>query len=72
MGEPERIWAEQTGFFKSGGSYYNGGRWSDNNKRGLAEYVRADVARAELEAAVLAEREACATGRPANINAASC
>ena len=34
--------------------------------------LRGWQARAELETAVLAEREACATGRPANINAASC
>jgi len=50
---PDRIWAcmsgPMVGLFVSGG---NNGGWP--------EYVRADIAHAALEAAVLAERERCA------------
>jgi len=42
-GEPERIWAEQTGYFKRGDVYLNGGRWNDDEESGLTEYVRNDI-----------------------------
>ena len=52
-GEPERIWAEQTGYFKRGDVYLNGGRWNDDEESGLTGYVRADI-----HDAVVAERDA--------------
>ena len=40
---PERIWAEQTGYFKRGDVYLNGGRWNDDEESGLTGYTRNDI-----------------------------
>ena len=40
---PERIWAEQTGYFKRGEVYLNGGRWNDDEESGLTGYTRNDI-----------------------------
>lgn len=69
MGDaPERIWAWCFNKVQHGGWGEWGGYARQNHFHPLdereaetgAEYIRADIARADLEAAVLAEREACA------------
>lgn len=48
---PERIWAEQSGYFKKNGIYYNRGRWSDDEESGMAPFVRLDLHEAAVAAA---------------------
>ena len=48
---PERIWAEQSGYFKKDGIYYNRGRWSDDEESGMAPFIRVDLHKAAVAAA---------------------
>lgn len=48
---PERIWAEQSGYFKKNGIYYNSGRWNDDEEGGMTPFVRLDLHEAAVAAA---------------------
>lgn len=51
MDAPKHIWAEQSGYYKRDGIYYNRGRWSDDEASGLQPFVRLDCHNAALDAA---------------------